>query len=153
AGAGPRVPSWPPEQQHLPGIGPDQTEQDLDHARLAGPVRSEQAHHLAAADGEGHTADRGLPPVALAQSRAPHRRRGRQLGEQPARVIKSRGVKARGVKSRGVEGSAALPGGSVGGHRYRSPRATDSTSPVLSVPATAVTMPSSTQTTATIVPS
>ena len=74
-----------PEQQHLAGVGPDEAEQHLDDAGLAGAVGPEQAQHLAAADGEGDAVDRGLAPVPLAQSRAPHRRRRRQVGEQPFR--------------------------------------------------------------------
>ena len=41
-GPGARVRRRPPEQQHLPRVGPDQAEQDLDDAGLAGPVGPEQ---------------------------------------------------------------------------------------------------------------
>jgi len=41
------IPGWSTEQQHLAGVGPDEAEQDLDGAGLAGPVGAEQAHHFA----------------------------------------------------------------------------------------------------------
>src|SRR6185295_12994099 len=100
-------------------IRPDESEQDLDDAGLAGSVRSQQAVHLAAADGEGHAVDGGLPAIPFAQVRAPDRGCGGQIGEQLLRAVQ-----------RGT-----------GGHRDPSPRATDSTSSGLSEPATAVTTP------------
>ena len=70
------------EQQHLARVGMHEPEQHLDHARLARTVGPEQADDLTAADGEGHPVDRGLPSVALAQARAPHRGRGWPLSER-----------------------------------------------------------------------
>jgi hypothetical protein len=74
AGPGLRILARSAEQHHLAGVGPDQREQHLDHAGLAGAVGAEQPDDLAAADGEGDTVDRGLLAVPFAQARAPYGR-------------------------------------------------------------------------------
>jgi hypothetical protein len=68
-----RVARRPSQQQHLTGVGPDEAEQHLDRAGLAGTVRAEQTQHLAAPDAERHVVDRGPPSVPLAQAGAPDR--------------------------------------------------------------------------------
>ena len=49
-----------------------QADDDIEAGRLAGPVRTEQAHHLAAADGKRNVVDEGAVDLRPADESALH---------------------------------------------------------------------------------
>ena len=123
--------SWPSEQ-HLPGVGRDQPGDDVEAGGLAGAVRAQQAHGLAAVQVERDVAQHGAAAIVLGQvprrqdrlaggrptagrrrAAAPYRRRGRdhQLGAVAAALMAAGGAGSGTNRARTRCAGRPLPSG------------------------------------------